>query len=260
MPWLGLASLLLLAQADATPKALVYSDAVENSGKPISLPFHCGEEEIQSAGLDCSKDRPCPAFLELNGVDAAGDKLFLAGDFHTEKATLFSVVLESFDRGATWREPYERIRTATLDQVQFVDLAHGWVSGWNGNEVPRDPFFLATEDGGKTWIKRPIFDDQRAATIDRFRFDSATTGALLVTSGAEMRHQLYETMTGGGEWSLRHESDSPILFPGDRGASAGRSLRLRPDAKANAYAVEKATGDTWTALARFRVAAGQCEE
>ncbi len=260
MPWLGLVFLLFLAQADTTPTALVYSDVLENSGSPISLPFHCGEREIQMAGLDCTEDVPCPAFLELNGIDAAGDKLFLAGDFHTQKATLFSVLLESFDRGATWREPYERLRTATLDQVQFVDLAHGWVSGWNGNEVPRDPFFLATGDGGKTWIKRPIFDDQRAGTIDRYRFDSATTGTLLLTSGAEMRHQLYETMTGGGEWSLRHESDAPIPFPGEKLNSGGHSWRLRADSKANAYAVEKATGDSWTAVARFRVAAGECTE
>lgn len=260
MPWLGLASLLLLAQADATPKALVYPDVLKNSGQPISPPFHCGEEEIQSAGLDCSKERPCSAYLELNGVEGAGDKVVVAGDFHTVKATLFSVVLESLDMGATWREPFERIRTATLDQVQFVDLAHGRVSGWNGNEVPRDPFFLATDDGGKTWMRRPIFDDQRAATIERFRFDSATTGTLLVTSGAEMRHQLYETMTGGGEWSLRHESDSPFPFPGERGTSAGGNWRLRTDSKANAYVVEKANGDSWAAVARFRVAAGQCEE
>ena len=260
MPWLGLASLLLLAQADATPKPLVYGDILANSGQPISLPFHCGEAEIQSAGLDCPEDEPCPAFLEWNGIDTAGDEIVLAGDFHTAKATLFSVLLESVDRGATWREPYERLRTATLDQVQFVDPAHGWVSGWNGNEVPRDPFFLATGDGGKTWIKRPIFDDQRAGTIDRFRFDSATTGTLLLTSGAEMRHQLYETMTGGGEWSLRHESDDPIPFPGEKRNSGARTWRLRADPKANAYAVEKADGDSWTVVARFRVAAGQCEE
>lgn len=260
MPWLGFAFLLVLAQAGASPKPLVYGDVVENSGQPISLPFHCGEEEIQAAGLDCSTDRPCPAFLELNGVDAAGAKLFLAGDFHTVKATLFSVILESFDRGASWREPYERLRAATLDQVQFVDLAHGWVSGWNGNEVPRDPFFLFTGDGGKTWIKRPIFDDQRAGTIDRFRFDSSTTGALLVNSGAEMRHQLYETMTGGGEWSLRHESDSPIPFPGDRPGAAVRDWRIRADSNAKAYAVEKADGDSWVPVARFLVAAGQCKE
>ena len=49
--------------------------ALENSGKPMLAPFQCTEEDIQSFGLSCSEDEPCPIFLELSSFEPVGNQL-----------------------------------------------------------------------------------------------------------------------------------------------------------------------------------------
>jgi photosystem II stability/assembly factor-like uncharacterized protein len=44
---------------------------------------------------------------------------------------------------------------AGLDRIQFIDFENGWVSGEVQHPLPRDPFLLATTDGGKTWQRAP---------------------------------------------------------------------------------------------------------
>src|SRR5579872_434116 len=75
---------------------------LENLGKPILLPFRCTQEDIQSAGLSCSAEEPCPMYLELTAVEAIGDKLFATGNIHSTTATLYSLLLGSDDAGRTW--------------------------------------------------------------------------------------------------------------------------------------------------------------
>ena len=41
---------------------------LENTGKPVVVPFQCSAEDIQAAGLSCSEDDPCPIYLELTAV------------------------------------------------------------------------------------------------------------------------------------------------------------------------------------------------
>src|ERR1017187_2904705 len=70
-----------------------------NTGKPMLAPFHCTEEDIRSAGLECSEQDPCPVYLELAAVESTGIRIFAAGNIHTANATLYTILLGSEDNG-----------------------------------------------------------------------------------------------------------------------------------------------------------------
>ena len=252
--WIVLAA-VCWAQAPA-PKPLM-----ENTGKPIRVPLTCGSDEIVELALTCPAEQPCPVFLELSALEAVGDRLFAAGNLHTESATVESVLLASDDAGKTWHEPHARIRQAGLDQVRFADLEHGWVSGHIMAAFPRDPFFLLTRDGGKTWRSQPVSSESRAGAIEWFQFESRTNGSLWIDLGHAAvdgnRWEAYETSTGGDVWSLREMTDkSPKLSR----AAPPAGWRLRPDAASKSYRIERLVSGRWTLATSFLVRAGECKE
>src|SRR5437764_10670916 len=152
---------------------------LENSGKPMLLPFQCTDEDIQLSGLTCSEEDPCPIYLEVAAVESVGNRIFVAGNIHTSAVTVFSTLLASEDGGRTWREAHERIRSAGLDRIQFLDAEIGWVAGEKLAPLPQDPFLLLTSDGGKTWRMRPIFSetaDNRLGVIQQFFFTAKDNG------------------------------------------------------------------------------------
>ena len=51
----------------AGPAKLAYA------GQPLAWPSQCGEEQIQALGLGCSREDPCALFLELSGLEVAGN-------------------------------------------------------------------------------------------------------------------------------------------------------------------------------------------
>jgi hypothetical protein len=233
---------------------------IEYNGKPLRLPFECTEADTEAAGLSCSEEHPCPVYLELAGVEAAGNKVFLAGNLHTPNTTLYSILLASDDSGKTWSEPMPRLRSSGLDQIQFFDFENGWISGANLQGAPRDPFLLITTDGGKTWRQRPIFEESRVAAIERFWFESREIGTLLIDARLDNdRHELYETRTGGESWAARQSSVKPIPFPHNFDASAA-AWRLREDAATHSNVIEKSLGDHWHTMASFLVDAGACKQ
>jgi hypothetical protein len=250
------AGLLGAALAAQTPAVL------ENTGKPIRLPFECTVDDIHSLGLICPAEQPCPVYLELAGMDSVGGRIVAAGNLHAENTTLFSVLLMSPDGGTTWREPFERIRGAGLELVQFLDFDHGWVSGQALGAVPRDAFLLLTRDGGKTWNQRPVFGESRPGTIDFFRFDSPAHGTLWIdreqSGSSDGRYEIYESTSGGETWSLREATAKPprqgarLTTPAD--------WRLRADRQTKAYRVERRGGAGWEAVASFLVHVGDCRE
>ena len=233
---------------------------LENTGKPMRVPFECTEADTAAAGLSCSEEQPCPVYLELANIEAVGNKMFLTGNLHAPDATLFSILLATEDAGQTWSEPHPRIRQSGLDQIQFLDFQNGWISGANLQGAPRDPFLLITTDGGKTWRQRPVFEESRVASIERFWFDSRENGTMLVDATLDNnRHELYDSRTGGESWALRQSSTDPIRFP--RSAETGPSAwRLRPDAASHSYSIEKSLGDHWQRVASFLVDAGACKQ
>ena len=213
---------------------------------------------MQASGLACPEDEPCPVYLELANIESVGNKLFLPGNLHTPTTTIYSVLLATEDSGKTWSEPHPRIRSAGLDQIQFIDFQNGWISGANLQGAPRDPFLLLTTDGGKTWRQRPIFDESRVAVIEHFRFDSRESGSLLIDARLDNNlHELYETRSGGESWSMKQASASAISFPTSAKASG---WRLRADASTRSFDIEKSDGAHWQRVASFLVHAGACKQ
>ena len=216
---------------------------------------------MQSFGMSCSSEEPCPVFLELSGIESLGVKLFLSGNFHTDSTTLYSVLLVTEDAGKTWTEPHERIRAAALENIQFNDLEYGWVGGQSIQSIPRDPFFMLTSNGGKTWRVRPVFGETRVGAVEQFVFESRTQGHLLIDrtqrgdSGG--RHELYESQTGGESWTLRQVSEKPIPFKRTRPVNP--DWRIQPDTKTKSLHVEKKLNDKWVLVSSFPVKVGECK-
>jgi photosystem II stability/assembly factor-like uncharacterized protein len=235
------------------------ADPIRNTGEPMTVPFHCTQDDIAQAGLTCSEEAPCQVYLELTSVANEGSKIFVTGNLHTESATLYALLLESDDGGESWTEPVARIRGAGLDLIQFPDFEHGWVSGEMLQPFTRDPFFLITSDGAKTWRQRSIFEEGKPGSIQSFWFGNANDGSLVLDTGSgSSRYQLYDSPTGGDTWTIRESSDKPIRIRSMPPAGTS-GWRLRADGKSHSFQVEKRTGETWKSVASFTIAAGYCK-
>jgi hypothetical protein len=229
-----------------------------NSGKPMQLPFQCTEDDIQWAGLSCTDEDPCPIYLELTAVESVGNKLFAVGNVHSPTMTLYSILLASDDAGKNWREPHQRLRGSSLDQIQFVDFENGWISGQLLHPLPRDPFLLITSDGGKSWRRRPVFGESRPGAVLQFWFQSRTSGALVVDrqqSEEGSRYELYESPNGGETWMIRESNDRPIRLK--RSPAAG-GWRIRADGKTKAFHIERQAGEQWQSVSAFQIPVAPC--
>lgn len=255
--WLLPIALTLAAQEPPPPKP-AETPVLKNEGKPMRVPFDCTQEDVESAGLACSADEPCPVYLEISAFESVGNRLFASGNLHSSAATLYSILLASDDAGSTWREPHERLRGAGLDHMQFLDFQNGWISGEILNPLPRDPFLLITGDGGKSWRRVAIFDESRGGAIQQFWFDSKTHGLLRMESpGDSPRYALYESPNGGGTWTIRETSERPIPIKRiQSGEDSG--WRIRADSPSRSFRIEKHQGEGWSMVAGFAVAAGEC--
>ena len=250
LAWL-LAVALALGHGQTPPAPL------ENTGKPMRVPAVCAADDLQTLGVICSQDDPCPLYVELNAVESVGARLFIAGNIHTPTATLSSLLLSSADSAKTWIEVHPRIHYSSLEQIQFIDFANGWISGALLQTLPRDPFFLVTTDGGKTWRERPLFEDTHPGSIETFWFESGKSGTVLLTPDAG-KYEMYETMTGGESWAVKQIASKPLKLPQAR-AAAENGWRLRPNAKSHSYDVEMKEGNGWQRVASFLVEIGTCQ-
>jgi hypothetical protein len=235
---------------------------LHNEGKPMQLSFQCTEDEMQWAGMSCSEEQPCPIYLEVSAVETVGNRIVVLGNVHTESTTLYSVVLASEDLGATWHEPFERMRGVGIDHIQFIDFQNGWISGETLVPVSRDPFLLITSDGGKTWRLRPVFNEGGGGAIRQFWFQTATNGSLVLDrmqSAESSRYELYESPNGGDTWMIRRTSDQPIAIKRPAADAAGESWRIRADARSKSFAIERHQGERWNAVASFLVNIGGCK-
>ena len=239
------------------PKQVV----LENSGKPIKIPFACSEEDITANGMTCTIEEPCAVYLELAAVYGLNSRIYLAGNLHNGASTMYSVLLVSDDNGKTFVEAFDRVRNGGFDHIQFFDDNTGWISGALLLALPRDPFLLLTTDGGKNWRKRMVSEDTKLGTIDQFSFQSKTAGVLLLDrgQGAEggSRYEKYETMTGGDTWMVREVSPRPIAVKAATPPAA--DWRLQVDPKLKAHVVERRVGERWQRAAAFQVQVGECK-
>ena len=229
---------------------------------PVRPAVKCSVELVQNLDLDCTEDSPCALFLEITDAEMVGDRIVLAGNIHTPSATLESMLLVSDDAGKTWTETHARIPGGALTSIQFLDFEAGWISGHILHPDARDPFFLITSDGGKTWRRRPVYSEPKTGAIEHFQFDSRSSGKMLVDRGRSgengLRHELWESLTGGDSWSIRQVDARPIPFPGGSQVRV-KPLRIRADAGSKTYRVEKQEGTQWRALASFAVSLDPCK-
>jgi photosystem II stability/assembly factor-like uncharacterized protein len=255
------AVILLTADGQEAPPQPDSTDALlENSGKPMTLPLRCTEDDMAWAGMSCSEHEPCPVYLEVTAAEGVGSQIFATGNLHADTVTLYSVLLRSQDAGKTWREGFERIRGAGLDHIQFTDFANGWASGESLFPLPQDPFLLITADGGKTWRRQPVFDETEAGSIQQFFFSSKDAGSLIIDrgegSGSE-RYALYESPNAGGTWMVKQISGKPLRLP--RAPDTAESWRVQADRTTRAFRVEQRQGERWITAASFAVSAGVCK-
>jgi photosystem II stability/assembly factor-like uncharacterized protein len=227
---------------------------LQNNGRPMRVVYECTAADTQAAGLGCSEDDPCPVYLELSNVDALGAKIFVTGNLHTPMATLDSILLASEDSGTTWTEPHPRIHSSGLDQIQFVDSQHGWISGANLQGAPRDPFFLITTDGGMTWRERPIFEETRVSAIESFSFDTPLHGTVFVDATLDNgMHEIYQTQDGGNTWTVQ-----PGAAKAKQHTASG--WRVRTDGASHSYVIEQSESNHWQKVASFLVNIASCKE
>jgi len=248
----------------ASPPATVAAPVVlENAGKPMLLPFRCSEEDIHVSGLSCSEDEPCPIFLELTAANQAGNRILTAGNIHSESVTIYSVLLASDDGGHTWSEAHERIRASGLEHIQFFDPETGWILGQELFPIPQDPFLLVTSDGGKTWRQRPIFgesSDNRFGSIQQFALSGKKDGSIVIDRGRGNptdRYVLFESPDAGDTWSLKQESDKPLVLR--NAAAAGTDWRIRIDGPSKSFHVEHRQGTRWNSVGAFSVKLDGCK-
>lgn len=236
---------------------------LEYAGKPLVLPFKCADEDIQLAGLTCSEDDPCPIYLELSAVASAGSRIVAVGNLHSASVTMFSTLLLSEDGGRTWTEPAERLRSAALDRVQFLDENTAFAAGEKLQPLPQDPFLLLTTDGGKSWRRRTIFSDSaenRYGVIQQFHFTARDNGSLIVDRGTGAdgdRYELYESPNGGESWSFKQSSTKPLTLR--RPPPVSTEWRLRVDSRTQSYRVERRSGERWSDISAFSVKVGACK-
>lgn len=235
------------------------------TGDPIRVPFACAEDELQAAGLVCTEDEPCPIFLELSALATAGRKFLVAGDLHSASGTLSSILLESEDGGTNWKEPAPRARGSAIDFLEFYDFDHAWAAGESQTPLPRDPFFLVSTDGGQTWRNRPVTEEGGPGSVQRFWFDSAQHGELIVDAGKRApsgRYLTYESETGGDTWMIRATGDQ---LPKIRRAPASfdnPDYRIRAAGAGKVYRIEKRIEekgrDKWETVASFLIEVASC--
>ncbi len=216
---------------------------------------------MQKLDLSCTPDEPCPLYLELSDVETVGTRIVIAGNIHTPSQTLESLLLISDDGGKTWVDGHTRLPGGSLTDIQFIDFEVGWVSGHILHPDARDPFFLVTSDGGKTWRRRAVYSEMKTGAVEQFRFESRTTGKMTIDRGQPgengLRYELWESLTGGESWSIRQVDARPIPFPGPQ--PTPKPLRIRADAPTKTYRIEKQEDGQWRSVASFLVAPGECK-
>jgi hypothetical protein len=223
---------------------------------PVHVEYTCPAEDLETFGLACSDDRPCPVFFEVSAVDSFGSRLFVAGDIHTATTTLYGVVLSTEDGGTTWSEAITRLRSTAFEQFQIIG-DRGWLSGQRLEPLPKDPFILITTDGGKNWRERPLFEDTRFGSITQFWFETPESGELIFDDsvGKIINQELYSTMTGGENWEVKQKSTTALhLKPRP---STGWTVSATPGS--GTYLIERTSGGKKEAVARFLIHIGDCK-
>lgn len=113
-------------------------------------------------------------------------------------------LIESFDRGATWRARDMRDVTGMILDIKFVDADVGFIAGASvAEEDKAHARILKTKDGGKSW--RAVFDSDREGDNNwKLAFPTAQIGYGTIISyrapETEARGYVVKTEDGGESW------------------------------------------------------------
>jgi len=258
-PRLSVPIILILAALHASAQEAA---VLTNTGQPMRVGYGCTEDDLQWAGMSCNEGEPCPIYLELTAVVSNGRKILAAGNLHSTSATLSSLLLQSDDSGATWKEPVTRFRGSAVEQLQFYDPMHAWAAGETEYPLPRDPFILLTTDGGGLWQERTVGEEGNAGSVQRFWFDSAEHGELVIDAGKTSsggRYLTYESETSGESWLLRGSDNRLPALRRAPVATEDPDWRIRTGKDGKAYQIEKRAGNAWEAVASFLIEVASCK-
>jgi photosystem II stability/assembly factor-like uncharacterized protein len=228
---------------------------------PVHVDYTCPPEDIDSFGLTCSEDRPCQIFFEVSAVDSIGPSIFVAGDIHTATTTLYGVLLSTEDGGASWSESIPRIRSTAFEQFQIINdhaQGYGWLSGQRVEPLPKEPFFMITTDGGKSWRQRNLFEETRFGAINEFWFTSPQSGELIFDDsvGKTTNQELYATMTGGENWEIKQKSTKPLHLAASRPSATWKVTAAQGS---STYLIEHIVNGQKQTVARFLIHIGDCK-
>jgi photosystem II stability/assembly factor-like uncharacterized protein len=196
-------------------------------------------------------------FFEVSAVDSFGSHIFVAGDIHTATTTLYGVLLSTDDGGASWTESIARLPSTAFEQFQIIDNS-GWLSGQRVGPLPKDPFVMLTTDGGKSWSQRPLFEESRFGSIVHFWFDSPKSGELIFDDsvGTATNQELYGTMTGGENWSIKQKSAKPLNLAA---AHPNASWKVSAPPGSTTYLIDHIVNGQKQTVARFLIHIGDCK-
>jgi hypothetical protein len=240
------------------PVQLVYD------GTPLKLPTNCRPENFLLAGEVCGEDTPCDLLLELVAVTNIYDRVLAIGNLHTNAATIASVLVRSDDAGKTWLEAAERVGAAGLEMIQMLDDQHGWIGGQQATQDhSHTPFLLITSDGGKNWVRRPIWsgDEDRNGAVLEIYFDDPQHGHLIIdrlTSDGDP-YELYESLNGGLSWTIREiSSEKPQIRRRLTPEPVTETWRLRESSESQGFEIQRLVSGEWSKAAEFAATIGSC--
>ena len=238
------------------PRVLSYD------GSPLVVPLDCAYDHFSRAGIVCSDATPCDLFLELTAVESAGENAFVIGNIHTSAATISTILLASADGGRNWREPIPRYSGAGFDLIQFVDPAHGWIGGQEGDyDRSTKPLLLASTNGGSRWERYPISQDEDAlGAVLEFFFDTPDHGQLivdlLVSEGDP--YELYETLNGGRSWIIRQIASQKPRLTNRSVADNPVQWQIIENVTDGLYELQLKEQGEWVLKSKFAVGVGSC--
>ena len=261
---LALAAITNPAAAQEEPQEEQPSErpVIVNEGFPLVVPLDCAYDHFSRAGIFCSEVTPCPLFLDLTGAGNVGAKVFLIGNVHTAAATISTIPLSSEDGGQSWREPIPRYSGAGFELIQFADSTHGWIGGQEGDyDRSTAPLFLATTDGGSSWDRYPVSDDEDASgAVLEFFFDTPEHGLLivdlLISEGDPF--ELYETLNGGRYWIIRQIASQKPKLTNRSLADDPANWRIEENNEDGLYEVQRREQGEWVLKSSFAVGVGSC--
>ena len=237
--------------------------AIENTGKPMRVPFACTQDDIRACRPDVSAGVTLARSTSSWRFQPVGNTTFLAGNLHTDTATLSSILLATSDGGKTWHEPYARMRMAGLDLIQFVDFETGWISGQALSSVASRSVPSADARRRQDLVSRPVFSESREGAIDYFHFDSKTHGMLWIDrSQSGETGDLYESYEADDrrrelDERARQAAAATGRAPGRPQRRNGVSKPTPPRSRTGSSGAPERDGRRWRPSWSVRVIAGK---